>query len=328
MERREQLLNGLYYVKERIGKIVNLCSQELDIEKQFLTEKTIIDTKSVKTWTKTLSMVTVLAAVIFFIWGSVMRGDIALLVLSGISAAVFYANRNNPGKKRNLSAVIFAVVFIGFIVDMGKTMILALVIFGTPLLILTVVGIIGKNKYARFKNIQIEAVNEELYAKYDRLESEINYIRNELYNNTASWYPINYYTENAVDWFIYAVQNFRGDNMMTLVQQFEETEFRAQMLAGQQQLIYEVNRGFEAMTRNQEEIINSLSAVKKNLAMSNVLSTMNFCVNLGTQRKIDYQNKIMERRNMAIQDNTNAMNSVRSAIQDNTYAVNGLRTSF
>ena len=84
--------------------------------------------------------------------------------------------------------------------------------------------------------------------------------------------------------------------MMTLVQQFEETEFRAQMLAGQQQLIYEVNRGFEAMTRNQEEIINSLSAVKKNLAMSNVLSTMNFCVNLGTQRKIDYQNKIMERR--------------------------------
>ena len=62
--------------------------------------------------------------------------------------------------------------------------------------------------------------------------------------------------------------------------------------------------------------------------MSNVLSTMNFCVNLTTQRKLDYQNKMINRYNMSVQENTNAVYSAQSAIKDNTYEINALRTSF
>ena len=328
MERREQLLNGLYYVKERVDRIVNLCSQEVDLEGRFLQEKNVVDTGSAKTWIKTLSIVITLAAVIFFVWGSIMRGDFPLLIVSAVSAIVFWVNRKEAGKKRTVSAIVFAAVFIGFVVKMGSTMIIALLVFGLPLLGIFVAGMIANNKYAEAKNEQISEINEALYAQYDRLEEEINYLKNELYNNTASWYPVNYYTENAVDWFIYATKNFMGDDMMTLVQKFEETEFRAQMLAGQQQLIQEVNSGFEAMARNQEEIINNLNVVKRQLNMSNVLSTMNFCVNLTTQRKLDYQNKMINRYNMSVQENTNAVYSAQSAIKDNTYEINALRTSF
>ena len=100
------------------------------------------------------------------------------------------------------------------------------------------------------------------------------------------------------------------------------------MLNAQQQLIDDGNRGFAELEQNQQEIIDNLRNVKKQMKVANVLSTMNFCVNLGTQRKLDQQNRLLDAQNRAIGEHTSVVHSVRSAVQENTNAINAYRTQF
>ena len=332
-ERREQLLNGLNYVKEMVHHMVELSNRELEIEESFLEKNAITDLKSFGAWGHILKITTILAVIGLFVFASLMRKDYASLALVGIGGLVFFVKRDEPGKARTISAVCAfggIALFLKSIANNGGVPeVLRMVgIFAVPVLVVFVISIICKNRSAIRQNYAIARYNAELYEEYDQAEAELTMYRQELYRNTKDWYPVDYYTEKAVEWFIWAVQNHYGEDMSTLVRQFETSEYRRQMMEAQQQLIEDVNRGFTEVQENQMETLENLRAVRKQMGVANVLSTMNLCVNLGTQRKIDQQNRMIDAQNRSIADHTAAVNSVRSALQDNTCAINAYRTQF
>ena len=333
MEKREQLMNGLNYVREMVHHMVELSNQELDIEESFLEKKNVTEFRDFSVWRRILKITTILAVIGLFAVGSLMRKDYTSLALVGIGGLVFFVKRDEPGKARTISAICtFGGIawFLKSIADNGGVPeVLRLVgIFSIPVLVVLILSIIFRNRSAQRQNRIIARYNADLYEEYDRVEAELTQYRQELYRNTKDWYPVDYYTEKAVEWFIWAVQNQYGEDMSTLVRLFETSEYRRQMMEAQQQLIADVNRGFAEVQENQMEIVENLHTVRKQMSVANVLSTMNLCVNLGTQRKIDQQNQMIAAQNRSIADHTAAVNSVRSAVQDNTCAINAYRTQF
>lgn len=335
MERREQLLNGLNYVKEMVCHMVNLSNQEVEIEERFLAERKVTNLKSFGVWAKILKATVILAVIGLFVFGSILQKNFFSLGLVAVGGLVFYIKKEEPGKIRVISALCVLGGIAVYLKELaaddngGWGEVFRLVaIFSVPVIFVLIIAIIQRNRSAIRANYRIARQNQELYDEFDRVDAELNLYRQELYKNTKDWYPVDYYTESAVDWFIWAVQNHFGEDMGTLVRQFEVSEYHRKMLNAQQQLIDDVNRGFAELEQNQQDIIDNLQNVKKQMKVANVLSTMNFCVNLGTQRKLDQQNRLLDAQNRAIGEHTSVVHSVRSAVQENTNAINAYRTQF
>lgn len=287
METREQLLNNLHYVENKVTEIINLCQQELEIERRFRVEHKEVKVLSPKT-------IFMMLAIAFGIISLMMGGKFAIIV-----AVVLLAVKLIKGKIPKPLLLLLILLLLDGITMLYKSLqngaIAGFVMLMAFFVVIIVVAIVLFNVYAKKQNEKIIAHNQVYYERYDQVEVRLNQARSELYENAREWYPKDYYNPYAIRWFIRAVENFRCSTISELVKEFEQSEYQRQMLEGQKELQIQVQNGFAQVISNQQQI-------QQQLRFANVMSVMNFAEQLNTQRRIDEQGdrivKAVNRKNL------------------------------
>ena len=88
----------------------------------------------------------------------------------------------------------------------------------------------SQNVQIQMQNQQIMQQNEIIQNQRRQMYSSYLAMKDELLRNTQSWYPPNYYSKNAVTFFITAIQNFRADNLKEAINLYETTEQHKKLL--------------------------------------------------------------------------------------------------
>ena len=112
----------------------------------------------------------------------------------------------------------------------------------------------------KFKNEKIVEENKEIVARNKQLAIQEQSVLNELQqvqtlyrNHISSWYPTNYCSVDAVEFFYNAINNYRADTLKEAINLYEMTLHQRRVEANQRQAIRE------------QQLSNLLSA--ENLAM-------------------------------------------------------------
>lgn len=274
METREQLLNNLHYVENKVTEIINLCRQELEIERRFRVEH-----KEVKVLSPTT--IFIMLAIAFGIITLMMGGKFTIIVAVALVAVKLI--KGDVPKPLLLLLILLILDAIRMLYKSIQNGALAAFIMLMAIIVgIFVAAIVLFNVYAKVRNKKINAHNQVYYQRYDQVEVHLNQVRSELYENTKDWYPKDYYNPYAIGWFIRAVENFRCSTISELVKEFEQSEYQRQMLEGQKELQRQVQNGFAQVISNQQQM-------QQQLQFANVMSVMNFAAQLNTQRRIDEQ---------------------------------------
>ena len=274
MDTREQLLGNLHYVENKVAEIINLCKQELEIERRFRVEHKEV---------KVLSPMTILImlTIAFGIITLMMGGKFTIIVAVALVAVKLIKGYVPKPLLLLLLLLIFDAIRMLF-QSIQNGALAAFIMLMAIIVGIFVAAIVLFNVYAKTKNKKINAQNQVYYQRYDQVEVRLNQVRSELYENTKDWYPKDYYNPYAISWFIRAVENFRCSTISELVKEFEQSKYQRQMLEGQKELQRQVQNGFAQVISNQQQM-------QQQLQFANVMSVMNFAAQLNTQRRIDEQ---------------------------------------
>lgn len=85
----------------------------------------------------------------------------------------------------------------------------------------------------------------------------------DLWNYSSAWYPPDYYTLACVDFFINDVRNYKSSTVQEMVKNLDESQFRQQVLATQQQQSVQLNQIIygQAQIGRQLRTLNMLQAM-------------------------------------------------------------------
>lgn len=291
---REQLLNGLYYVDRKIGEILNLYEGERQIEAQFRKEQHVVGKEDAPR----MAGLTLYASfgVMQFLFLLVSISDIFTLIPCVIGMIAYFValvpivkkeKMNASAKKAFIVSVVCVILTFGVRIVKYPQGAIWMIIF---VAIAFAIGIVANNLIAKKRNVGISAHNDALMDQYEALEDQIAAIREELYDNTQSWYPKDYYDKYVVEWFINAVENYRCDSIKELIREFETSEYQKEMLRGQQELK-------ESMDRQFEEVIENQQALQRQLRFTNVLQVVNIAATLSVAHSLSRGRKNARKAN-------------------------------
>lgn len=306
METREELLNGLNYVKELISKIINVQQRQVKIVAQYREEEASISVAGVKNKGKMLMIVLLALINAFYLVIALAGGGFGFFIFYLILEGVLGLTWKKKSKLKIAALALLVIITVGTCILLFENMTTGIAEILIVLLVIVIAvivyGIRWKNQQIDKKNALINDQNNELHKQYDVTVQQLKQLKQELFQNTSSWYPRNYYCLDAVDFFIHAVANYRADTVKEMVNLFESSEHQKRMEAGQRS----INASLQQSLLNQEQI-------KQELKFANVLSIANLAMQSNTQAAID--------RNTSAVNNTQrtvelAGNRVRDAIEN------------
>lgn len=294
METREELLDGLNYVKKTITKIINIQKQQVKIVAQYREEEANISVSGVKDAGKMAVIGLVMLITLFLLVMSVLGGGfgavIFFLVLEGVVALTW----KKKSKIKTVALVLLIVYTIAISVSIMESMSIGLAVF--LLILLAIIVAVGirvvkwQNKKIDEKNAVISDQNSELHRQYDDTVQQIAKLRQELKQETSSWYPNDYYSLDAVDFFIHAISNHRADSVKEMVNLYEDSEHQKRMEAGQKN----INASLKKSLLNQEQI-------NRELMFANVMNMASVMLQSDTVT--------------AVENNTNAVNDIKNLLK-------------
>ena len=86
-------------------------------------------------------------------------------------------------------------------------------------------------------NQQVEANNQALAQSIEQTKQEIFAVQQQWASQVAPWYPMDYDSIEAVDFFLAAVRNHRATTVQEMVNLYETEMHQRRMEAGQQQIL-------------------------------------------------------------------------------------------
>ena len=245
MEINEALLEKLNQVKRYISKIVKVTERQVNIVASFRESTSRFDTDSNKS--KAILIVAILCVASVLFTGFVLHDWSAVTMLAAF-AGILYWKR---GKKSKLKIVayaflaLFAVNFVSatievtlagnFVVPIIAGLLCAGVFFAAKYVIKLHNNIIDK------RNAEIEQSNAQLQVEYEETVAELKKLKQELAAYGKGWYPTDYYSLDAVNFFISSVANLKALNMQQAILQFDEAQYKKKMLDSQRQIV-ELNK--------------------------------------------------------------------------------------
>lgn len=143
----------------------------------------------------------------------------------------------NKKAKRRSWWIIVICAFIGYAIlkDIG-------VIIGI------VAGVFARKYYFKFRNEKIDAENLEIQKKEQAVLDNLADVQKVYREQLGSWYPENYCSVDAVQYFYTAIKNFRADNLKEAINLYETSLHQKRVEDNQKQAI------------NQQKLGNLLSA--------------------------------------------------------------------
>lgn len=245
MEINEALLEKLKQVKRYINKIVKVTERQVNIVASFRESASRFDTDNNKSKVILVAVILCIASVLFT--GLVLQDWSAVGMLAAC-AGILYWKR---GKKSKLKIVAFALLAMfafnfvsatievtlagNLVVPIVAGFLCAGVFFAAKYVIKLHNNVIDKH------NAEIEQSNAQLQMEYEETVAELKQLKQELAAYGKGWYPTDYYSMDAVNFFINSVANLKALNMQQAILQFDEAQYRKKMLDSQRQIV-ELNK--------------------------------------------------------------------------------------
>ncbi len=293
---KKELSQGLTYVRGMLGKMQNVLAQYIAQERNFRKITKKIDTKAtVKNDLPrifTISLFALIALLIFVSIDPNQKSDAVIaLVFMAISfvcekivvlaakaagtemgALTLMTIRRNTrytiGKFSFYFLMIYGffrflayVAVIAVIYEAGKAGILVL----AAVIAIDVFLIAMKNKKISASNQNAAVNNEQVQAKRKVLHDQYNALQRELLNHAPDWFPPDYYSVEAVDFFLHAIRNGRADSVKEMVNLFESSNQHKEMVAYQKE-----------QTKRLNQLINGQQAIQEQLRFANMMHVENF----------------------------------------------------
>ena len=312
MNTREELLQGLYEVRNQITKILQTYDTQRKIVSSYRKKQENISTSGVKNQTKLLFFIIAGAIGLFYLIIGLIAGDFSSLLLYGVCIAIIYKNKKKKSLLRKLALILFVCTVLSSVMVIISNP-FTLVLFAIDAVVTSIIvkKIIGKqNEKIDVFNEQVEAENAKLHQQYDQTVTALNTYRKELAVQSEGWYPPSYCSIDAVNFFIEAVENYRVDTVKEMVNLYEKSEHYRRMEKAQKDLV-----------AGQEKIIAGQKETIAQLKFANVMHIMNLSMQAQTQDMI--------------RENTSAINSVgqkvgslNSKVDSLNSKVDGIRNFF
>lgn len=273
MEEREQLLKNLQGVKSQISKILKVMDEQTNIVASFRQSEASIST----TGLKAALGIGKYAASFTLIADCLLHADVGGAALYAAILAFLHFYKKKSVLKTIATVFLYcALIYLPFYAF--GLMADGYIVAGIIPLVFFVVGIAGtlalirmQNKKIEAKNMVIQQRNAELQEQYDLTVQKIKQQRAKLNQLISGWYPGDYCSLEAVNFFIGAISNFKADSMKEAVILFDDSQHKKKMLASQQ-AIADMNR---QQIINQEEI-------SKQMRFANILSMANLSLQSST----------------------------------------------
>lgn len=269
-ETRENLLQGLTYVKDMMERMQEVLSEYISLERGFRAKQEAIGTTSVKDRSKLLAITVGCTLLAFYLLICAMSRDVTSIILLAAAIGVtVFGKKKKKSKLKTAAYILLAISILDVVYRLSMFLNIGIAIILLVLLALVVAVeyffITGKNRQVAAHNKEVEAHNErvrqqraDLYDRYTALQRELN-------ENGPDWFPPDYYNMEAVDFFINAVRNSRADNVKEMVNLFESTAQHQEMIAYQRQQNKQLN-----------QLINGQQAIQKELRFANMVNVANF----------------------------------------------------
>ncbi len=293
---KQELLQGLTYVQGMLTKIQEVLSRYIAQERNFRKKKSEINIKETilkdfkKIFTISAFALSALATLLFRdALGPTYLITLAFLfsvsfiskkiIMAGIKTfsteAGFFtlmAIRRQTRKDIGLFALIAIIVYyisIFFFYIMVISTVLEGGILGITVF-LAVIGIevffiVKKNQKIAAANQDIAVNNEQVRAKRKALYDQYSAFQQELRTHAPNWFPPDYYSVEAVDFFLHAIRNGRADSVKEMVNLFETTSQHKEMIAYQKE-----------QTKRLNQLVNGQQKIQGQLRFANMMNLANF----------------------------------------------------
>lgn len=98
-------------------------------------------------------------------------------------------------------------------------------------------GFVGKKYYYKHKNGIIDQANEELKKREQAVITELQSVQALYHEQLSTWYPDNYCSVDAVEFFYNVIKNQRADTLKEAINLYETTLHQKRVEQNQQQAI-------------------------------------------------------------------------------------------
>lgn len=298
---KEELSQGLIYVKNMLGKMQKVLAQYIAQERNFRKITKKIDTKAtVKNDLPRIFNISLFAliALLILLPSGQMNDAMFALIFMAIS---FVCEKIvvSVAKAAGMEMGVFALMVMGrsarraigkfgfyFLMAYGFFKFLAylsiiVVIYGAgkvgilvlvAVVVIDVLLIMMKNKKISATNQDAAVNNEQVRAKRKALYDQYNALQRELLSHAPGWFPPDYYSVEAVDFFLHAIRNGRADSVKEMVNLFEETNQHKEMVAWQKAQTKQLTD----LVTGQQELIRGQQTIQNQLQYANMINMASF----------------------------------------------------
>lgn len=274
-----ELLDGLYVVNGYLQDASNKLNQYWGLERKFRdeVEPNLIetDTRSGKSEYGLFVSGMAFAGIAGLI--CLLGGDPVTFIFALASVGVFALGKVKQNKTfLKIGKILLVALLLTFLINLSLFKVGALVVASIGAKII-------RDKYnakqqgdADEANRAIRAYNEPIIQRRKELADEVHAIVATMQNETASWYPADYYAIDCCSAFIKYVKNHEADTVKEMVKTYKEDKYREQVITE----LSSIKNGVDQCLHNQQKMI----ALQK---ASNLIQMGNFVVNLANSQAIN-----------------------------------------
>lgn len=288
---KEELLQGLTYVQGMLAKMQKILSRYIAQERNFRKKKSEINIKEtiIKDFKKLFAIsafaLCALATLLFRdALGPTYLMILAFLFLvSFISKKIIMAGiktfsteagiftlwairrqiRNDIGLFGLIAVIVYYISIFFFYI-----MVISIILEGGALGIIVFLAVIGievffivkKNQKIAAANQDIAVNNEQVRTQRKALYDQYSALQQELRTHAPNWFPPDYYSIEAVDFFLHAIRNGRADSVKEMVNLFEATSQHREMIAYQKE-----------QTKRLNQLVNGQQNIQDQLRFTNMM---------------------------------------------------------
>lgn len=266
----EELLNGLYIVKSYMDRYVDKAVEFTSREAKYLDKRQrSFNTETVSGKSEYSLFVTGLSVSIAAGLASLLGGDILALIVVFVIVALFFLGKvRGNSKLLKYATMLLAFICIKFVLGQ-LSFALTSHNFGSLIICIAFLGIAAF--IGQFILKRQRAKMRELYFQCKIASDECKSIVNEMLDETASWFPNDYYIPDAVDKFLKIVINHEADTIKEMVSTYKTDKYRSEVITS----LEGINNKLNTVISNQQE-------TKKLLYIGNALQAVNVFANMST----------------------------------------------
>ncbi len=243
---RTIILNNLYWIRDRLYEIANIYEEQFSLQSQFRKQKALLETDGLKNKSVWFIVIMIIYVIIIML----LLQDFLAASLIGILGLLYFLFRNRRPCLSKISLIALLLLtgyllvsFIKLLFEHKNSKDFIVIPLLGFVIALVITCIVVFNKIRKTQNKKIDDHNLPLYDRYDANAQIIDELMKLVVDRGQGWFPPDYYSIEAVVFFINAFINRKADSIKEAVVLFDNAKHQNRM--------YESNQRLERMAEQQ-----------------------------------------------------------------------------